>query len=150
MSARRRISQGVQNAVRERAAGYCEYCHTAEKWQYVRFTIDHIVSVAQGGADNIDNLALACFHCNRRKSDYTTGIDPETGLPSQLFHPRKMRWQDHFVWSQDRLSIVGVTPIGRATVEQLEMNRQRIRAIRLADIAVNRHPPRNDPVEATQ
>ena len=61
MSARRRISQGVQNAVRERAAGYCEYCHTAEKWQYVRFTIDHIVSVAQGGADNIDNLALACF-----------------------------------------------------------------------------------------
>jgi HNH endonuclease len=33
-----------------------------------RFTVDHIVPLAQGGTTILENLALACFHCNRRKS----------------------------------------------------------------------------------
>ncbi|MCP4168338.1 MAG: HNH endonuclease [Chloroflexi bacterium] len=47
----------------------CEYCHTSEEWQYVRFTIDHIISLSQGGTDYSENLTLSCFHCNRHKSN---------------------------------------------------------------------------------
>ncbi|HLO84032.1 MAG TPA: HNH endonuclease [Nostocaceae cyanobacterium] len=36
----------------------------------------------------LDNLALACFHCNRQKSDKITAIDPESGLEFPLFNPR--------------------------------------------------------------
>ncbi len=53
--------------VRARAQGLCEYCHAAEQWQYVEFTVDHVLPVSKGGSDLVDNLALACFYCNRRK-----------------------------------------------------------------------------------
>lgn len=87
MATRRRIADVIQRKVRERANGLCEYCHTIEKWQYVRFTIDHIISLAQGGTDDLENLALACFHCNRRKSDLGAGIDPQSGKMCELFNP---------------------------------------------------------------
>ena len=146
MPARRRLAEPVQRHVHERANGLCEYCHTIEKWQYVRFTIDHIVSLAQGGTDDIENLALACFHCNRRKSNLALGTDPESGLACALFHPRQMIWSAHFIWSADCTELIGLTPTGRATIAQLDLNRLRIRNIRSADVAVNRHPPHTDPV----
>jgi hypothetical protein len=37
-----------------------------------------------------------------------------------LFHPRRDRWSEHFAWND--LVLVGLTPIGRATVELLAMN----------------------------
>jgi hypothetical protein len=146
MASRRRISKAVQHQVRERAHGLCEYCHTIEKWQYERFTIDHIVSLAQGGTDDSENLALACFHCNRRKSDRATGIDPESGLAFDIFNPRREQWNEHFIWSADRTEIIGLTATGHATIAQLELNRPRILNIRLADVSVGRHPPQNDSV----
>jgi 5-methylcytosine-specific restriction endonuclease McrA len=45
----------------------CEYCHASEAWQYVEFTMEHLVPIAAGGETALDNLALACFSCNRRK-----------------------------------------------------------------------------------
>ena len=33
------------------------------------FTIDHIIPIARGGADHIDNIAAAHRKCNRAKSD---------------------------------------------------------------------------------
>lgn len=42
---------------------------------------------------------------------------------------------------------MGLTSIGRATVEALELNRDRAIRIRAADLAVGRHPPIKDPVE---
>ncbi|HHP7243845.1 MAG TPA: HNH endonuclease, partial [Elainellaceae cyanobacterium] len=40
---RSKISETVQRGVRQRANYLCEYCHASEKWQYIRFTIDHII-----------------------------------------------------------------------------------------------------------
>ena len=77
----RRIPAAVQQRVRERANYLCEYCHTSEHWQAVRFTIDHVLPTAEGGEDAPENLALACFHCNRRKSDKRSAVDLETGQP---------------------------------------------------------------------
>ena len=63
-----------------------------------------------------------------------------------LFHPRRHIWSEHFIWSNDRLNVMGLTSIGRATVEVLELNRDRAIRIRVADLAVGRHPPIEDTV----
>lgn len=141
-----KLPQPVQNQVRTRAKYLCEYCHTSEKWQYVPFTIDHVIPIAQGGSDELDNLALACFHCNRQKSDRMTGIDPITNEEVPLFNPRQQQWATHFVWSSDALQVIGITETGRATVDALRFNRPRIISIRAADYAVGRHPPSQDTI----
>lgn len=146
---RSRISDDIQAQVRQRANHLCEYCHASEQWQYVRFTVDHCIPLNRGGTDKLDNLALACFHCNRRKWMHVTGIDPESGIEVALFNPRCDRWQDHFIWSNDGLYINGLTPTGRATIATLELNRERVLAIREADREVDRHPPQGDPIKAS-
>ena len=147
MSARRNFSAALQQQVRTRAHYLCEYCHTSEQWQYVQFTIDHILPIAQGGTDTLDNLALACFYCNRRKTDKTTTTDPTTKRQVLLFNPRQNFWSDHFTWSADGLTIIGLTASGQATVTALNLNRERVINIRAADRAINRHPPINDPIQ---
>ena len=133
--------------VRARARGLCEYCHAAEQWQYVEFTVAHVVPVSKGGSDAVDNLALACFYCNRRKWNATVAVDSETGEEVPLFNPIRDGWQEHFVWSVDRLSILGVTAIGRATVEALQLNRERILSVRAVEVGVRRHPPMGESIQ---
>jgi len=45
------------------------------------------------------------------------------------------------------LLIVGLTPIGRATVTVLTLNRERVINIRAADKKIGRHPPMDDPIQ---
>jgi hypothetical protein len=142
----RKFSPEVQDQVRQRANYLCEYCHTNEKWQYVQFTIDHIIPIKQSGSDGLENLALACFHCNRYKSNRQSALDPETQQTTALFNPRNQAWADHFIWSADKLTILGRSATARATIEVLKLNRERIQSIREADLAVDRHPPKDDPV----
>ncbi len=44
--------------------GSCVYCQTPLFGEY---HVDHVVPISRGGADKLENLALACPHCNRRK-----------------------------------------------------------------------------------
>ena len=122
----RKISDSILHKVRQRASELCEYCHASEKWQYVLFTVDHVIPLSQNGRDTIDNLALACFHCNRRKSAKTTAVDPESGLEVSLFNPRESLWSEHFIWSADGLKVIGLTQVGKATITALDLNRERI------------------------
>lgn len=131
----------LREFVRERAKYLCEYCQTNERWQYVSFTIDHVVPLTAGGSDHPENLALACFHCNRRKSNKQTSVDPLTNEDAPLFNPRIQRWTDHFRWTGDGLKIEATTAAGRATIGLLEMNRPRVLDIRRADVEAGRHPP---------
>jgi hypothetical protein len=131
----------LREQVRKRAEYLCEYCQTSEHWQYVRFTLDHVVPVAEGGNEGLENLALACFHCNRRKSNRQTATDPHSGVMVPLFNPRTQLWSEHFCWSTDGLLVLPQTDIGRATVALLELNRERVLGIRRADVEVGRHPP---------
>ncbi len=68
----------------------------------------------------MDNLALACVRCNRRKGTNLSSVDPDSGNVIPLFHPRRDRWANHFVLEGSR--IIGVTPTGRATVLLLQLN----------------------------
>jgi len=141
---RRKVAPEIRALVRQRARGRCECCHASETWQYVEFTMEHIIPVIAAGVTTLENLALACFSCNRRKWDRRGGIDPAGGSEQRLFDPRKDDWNDHFAWSRDGLVIVGQSAIGRATILALELNRDRARQIRAADVELGRHPPPDD------
>ena len=112
-------------AIAERAAYRCEYCHAPESVFNFAFEVEHILPQARGGSDDLDNLALACRACNLFKSDFETGQDEESQAEAALFHPRRDTWEQHFGVDAERAALVGRTPVGRATIERLQMNRPR-------------------------
>jgi hypothetical protein len=107
--------------VRARAHFRCEYCGLEQGLApLVVFHVEHIVPRKHGGGDEMENLALACFHCNLHKGPNLTGIDDITGDVTPLFNPRHETWDEHF--STRDVEIVGLTPTGRATVRVMSMN----------------------------
>jgi HNH endonuclease len=110
--------------VARRAGHRCEYCHAPEAAFNFAFEVEHILPPGAGGADDHANLALGCRSCNLYKSDETTGRDPLTGEITRLFDPRLDPWDEHFLVEPDDL-ILGITPVGRATIELLHMNSSR-------------------------
>ncbi|WP_026369951.1 HNH endonuclease [Kallotenue papyrolyticum] len=136
-----RISTELRRKVVEQAAGCCEYCHSQAQFAMQSFSVEHIVPRARGGTNTLDNLALACQGCNNHKYLKTEDRDPITGMVVPLFHPRQQRWNDHFVWSEDYTLIIGITPIGRATVEALRLNRPGLVNLRRVLYAMGEHPP---------
>lgn len=110
------------NEVAERADRRCEYCHAPEAIFNFSLEVEHILPLAAGGADSLDNLALACRSCNAFKSYRQVGIDAETGQTAPLFHPRQNVWEEHFIIDNATETLLGLTPQGRATVAQLQLN----------------------------
>ena len=106
-----------------------------------RLQIDHVQPIAKGGLDNDDNLCLACELCNQHKWTQTHGIDPDTGQYIALFHPRRQRWSDNFVWGSGGAEIVGVTACGRATIRALRLNDRLAVTVRRNWIRADWHPP---------
>lgn len=107
--------------VRQRARDQCEYCGLRQEHLPVfRFHVDHIRPKKHGGSADPINLALACNSCNLHKGANLTGVDPESGHIEPLFHPRNDIWETHF--ERQGALIVGRTPIGRTTVQVLNMN----------------------------
>ena len=125
-----------------RAQGRCEYCQSPEDFSLDTFTVDHIQPVADAGSNELDNLAFACHNCNNRKQDDTAVLDAQTGEQVPLYHPRNDVWSDHFVWSEDTLSILPLTATGRVTIIRLQLNRRGAVNIRRALLALGEeHPP---------
>ena len=60
----------------------------------------------------------------------------------RLFHPRNDFWSDHFQWNEDETLIVGITPVGRATADLLEVNREGNLNLRILLQMVGMHPPK--------
>jgi hypothetical protein len=113
--------------VRQRAQNRWEYCLIPQTAFRRPFHIEHILAKQHAGLTQLDNLALACWQCNFKKGTNLTSIDRETGEVTRLFHPRTDEWTDHFAFRAlesrvGRIEIVGLTPIGRATVRLLDMN----------------------------
>ncbi len=123
------IDAALRHHVRSRAGDRCEYCQLPEsRAEVAPFHIEHVIARQHGGADELSNLALACYHCNLHKGPNLAGSDPESGAMVPLFNPRTQRWQDHFelrdTW------IVGLSPTGRATVRVLAINAELPRELR--------------------
>jgi hypothetical protein len=115
------MDKALRTLVRRRARDVCEYCRLPQAAsQIVRFHIEHIVARQHGGATEESNMALSCGNCNFHKGPNIAGLDAETGEIVPLFHPRRDRWTDHFVWNGT--TIVGLTAVGRVTARLLAMN----------------------------
>ena len=128
----------IVRLVHERARHCCEYCQTC------RDTIGqtmHVEHIDPNGGDDPENLCLACPTCNLSKSTATSALDPTTGMTVPLFHPRRQHWQDHFRWLENAHRVQGLTPTGRATVERLRMNQDRLVVARALWVKANCHPP---------
>ena len=72
------MNQSLFRRVWDRAKGRCEYCHMPASAYVSSFHVDHIVARQHGGESSLENLALACMHCNQRKGPNIAGMDPET------------------------------------------------------------------------
>jgi len=127
--------------VAERAKFTCEYCRSQEDFSSESFSVEHIFPRILGGKTKAENLAYSCLGCNQRKSIKIEAIDPISKKTVSLFNPRKQVWQEHFTWSEKFTEIIGLTPIGRATIETLKLNRNGVTNLRWALFSVGKHPP---------
>ena len=115
------ISAQTRAQVHERAQNACEYCHLhQDDSPLAALHVERIIPRIHSGSDELDNLALACIDCNLDKGTNLTGIDPETSEITQLFHPRRQAWDDHFEWQG--IYLTGKTSTGRTTIRVLNIN----------------------------
>jgi hypothetical protein len=116
------VDEELRRLVVLRANNRCEYCLIRQDDDAVfRFPIDRIISGQHGGQYTHENTALACHHCNKKKGPNIASVSPD--LPRSivpLFNPRSDVWAEHFEYRGH--VIVGITPVGKATVELLDMN----------------------------
>lgn len=129
----------TRRAVRRRARSRCEYCRIHQTDDFLPFHIDHIRPVKHAGTDRLDNLALACMHCNAHKGTDLSAFDPKTAALTPIFNPREHVWSHHFRWNG--VILRGLTPIGRATVLLLKINDPARVALRRSLRAERRFPP---------
>lgn len=78
MAARSTTTQNRHRATIRRGKPPCALCggeidYDADHLDPLSFVIDHIIPLARGGTDTLDNVQPAHRHCNRLKSD----TDPE-------------------------------------------------------------------------
>jgi hypothetical protein len=128
----------------ERAGGCCEYCRSQERFATQAFSVEHILPRSRGGGTTSDNLALACQGCNNHKYNKVEAVDPVSGEPAPIFHPRQDQWSDHFCWNEDFTLVIGMTATGRASVETLQLNRSGVVNLRCILFAIGEHPPGGD------
>jgi hypothetical protein len=134
------ISVKVQRLIRTISNGCCEYCQAPAEYSAAFYHFDHILPAVKGGKSTFSNIAYSCAGCNGYKSDKTHFLDPLTHQITKLYHPKKDKWDEHFQWNNDYLSIEGISPIGRTTVALLQLNREGLRNLRQILILVGAHP----------
>lgn len=71
---RTNIPKGLRKEVFMRDNYTCRHCGAKKgdkksNGKKVTLEVDHIIPVAKGGNDTLDNLQTLCFDCNRNKSD---------------------------------------------------------------------------------
>lgn len=122
------IPASARRLVENRAGRRCEYCLLPAAVSFFSHKVDHIVALKHGGKTDPQNLAYACWRCNRFKGTDLGSFDPETGLFSFLFNPRDQTWAEHFQLQDNCVN--GLTPEGRTTVHLLQLNSDERRAER--------------------
>lgn len=131
------ITAGLRRAVAERAYHVCGYCLVHEEDAYHGCEADHIISQKHGGATELMNLALACFHCNRHKGTDSSARG-HGGSLVRRFHPRTDHWTEHFQTEEGR--ITGLSEMGRATARLLDFNHPERVALRRLRADIGRYP----------
>jgi hypothetical protein len=139
------VSEDLRARVEAADGGLCRYCLVSEINSGMPLTYDHIKPRSKGGETSFENVCRACRPCNEFKTDAVHALDPLTAEPAPLFNPRTQRWSEHFTWSADRTCVEGLSPVGRATVVALRMNRPTITTARGRWAEAGWHPPAERP-----
>ncbi len=92
---------------------------------------------------DFDNLAYACFLCNRLKSNKFKVFDGLTEKWVRLYNPRNDIWKEHFIWNNDATNMIGISAIGRCTILELRLNRDKLVEYRNCIIPFGKHPPKD-------
>lgn len=121
----------------------CGYCLSPEVLSGIALTLEHIIPLASGGTDEIDNLWLSCRTCNEKKGVQTQAEDSNTREVVPLFNPRTQRWSAHFQWDEAGTQMSGLTPVGRATIVALDLNRELLVLARERWVQAGWHPPKD-------
>lgn len=132
----------LRERVALQARGRCGYCLTAELVTGAPLAVDHLVPEALGEPTEEGNLWLGCNQCNLHRGDRVAARDPLTEAWAPLFNPRRQVWAEHFRWTPAGDEIVGLTPVGRATVQALQLNRPLLARARRGWVMAGWHPPR--------
>jgi hypothetical protein len=135
------ISETLRQQISAEAGHCCEYCRTCRRIIGMPLVIDHIIPQAKGGGDERENLAAACYRCNEFKGAKTENVDPATNTLVPLFNPRFHTWKANYTWANGGIHLIGLTPIGRATIIALRMNNEYIVESRRLWVAMNWYPP---------
>lgn len=137
---RKKIPVPLRREVTKRAKGFCEYCRSDADFSDTPFDVEHIIPISKNGETEIENLALSCHGCNLYKSNKTESFDVVGEDVSRLFNPREDIWSEHFGWAENYSIVIGLTAIGRATVEALKLNRKGLVNRRKALRILGEHP----------
>jgi hypothetical protein len=133
------IPQVLKKQVMEAAGDHCEYCQLPSK-AAIDLQIHEVTLLTDGGLIAFDNLVYACLQCRTLQRD--NQHESHSGKPIPIFNPRRHVWSEHFRWSEDRLQMVGITPVGMATVNALRLNNMLTITARQVGLEEGWHPPR--------
>lgn len=122
------VSPALRRVVAERAHQQCEYCGIPEGITLMPHEPDHVIGEQHGGETSLENLAYACFRCNRFKGPNIATLDPTTRAMVPLFNPRTERWSTHFVLRA--ATIEPLSASGRGTAALLRFNDEERVALR--------------------
>jgi 5-methylcytosine-specific restriction endonuclease McrA len=139
---RKQIPVDLKLRVRIAAGNRCGYCLNPQRLLPWELEIEHIRPSAHGGADEEENLWLACRSCNSFKGAQTRGHDPMTNRTVRLFNPRRQKWSRHFAWSPDGTQIIGLTASSHSTVIALILNNIFAVSARREWVLAGWHPPK--------
>lgn len=113
----------LRRLVAARADNLCEYCLLHEDDMLFGCEVDHIISEKHGGLTQENNLAYACFSCNRNKGSDIASLTPDTQILVRFFTPRQDLWHRHFYLDEPNgMVLVSLTEIGEATARIFGFN----------------------------
>ncbi|MEZ4888932.1 MAG: HNH endonuclease signature motif containing protein [Chitinophagales bacterium] len=115
------IPESVRQFVATRADYRCEYCRIYERYSFLAFHIEHIISQKHGGTSDNNNLAYSCPICNWNKGTDVATFLEGIHVPVRFFNPRMDVWSNHFEVEDSGL-ILAKTNIGQATIKIFDLN----------------------------
>jgi hypothetical protein len=114
------IPEALRRLVTERANQCCEYCLLPNTLSFYSHEVDHVIALKHQGRTVAENLAYACWRCNRYKGSDLGSFDPKTADFCFLFNPRQQAWAEHFSFKEAQ--ILGLSAEGRTTALLLKLN----------------------------
>jgi hypothetical protein len=114
------VSQSLRDFVKERANNRCEYCLMPNINSQREHEIEHILPRKHEGESVSENLAWACWRCNRHKGSDVGTFDSETTAFTFFYNPRTQIWAEHF--RLENAMVLPLTAEARVTVRLLRFN----------------------------